>query len=114
MTKLPQLKLLIQPTFLLIFVLGFSSGLPLALTSTTLQFWYNAVGVSLVGLSLLSLIGQPYTFKFLWSPLMDRFSWPFLGRRRGWMCFTQLVLIVLLVAMAHTDPSLHPVALSLL
>lgn len=103
-----------HPTIFLIFLLGFSSGLPLALTGATLQFWYNAVGVSLVGLGLVNLIGQPYTFKFLWAPLMDRFSWPLLGRRRGWMVFTQLALVILLIAMAFTDPRTQPFALAIL
>lgn len=109
--KLSHLK---NPTIFLVFLLGFSSGLPLALTGATLQFWYNAVGVSLVALGLVNLLGQPYTFKFVWSPLMDRFSWPLLGRRRGWMLFTQVMLIIFLIAMAFSDPDHHPIALGVL
>ncbi len=108
-----KLQLITHPTIFLIFLLGFSSGLPLALTGATLQFWYNAVGVSLVGLGLLNLIGQPYTFKFLWAPLMDRFSWPVLGRRRGWLLCTQLLLIATLAYMAFLDPQIHAVKLGL-
>jgi len=96
---------------ILFLFLGFSSGLPLALTSSTLQFWYQTAGFSLVSLGLLSLLGQPYTFKFLWAPLMDRFAWLAWGRRRGWMLFTQMMIILLLIVMALLEPQHHPLLL---
>ncbi|MBI5447809.1 MAG: MFS transporter [Gammaproteobacteria bacterium] len=108
------LKSLPHPIFFLIFLLGFSSGLPLALTGATLQFWYTAAGFSLVSLGLLNLVGQAYTFKFIWAPLMDRFKWPLFGRRRGWMLCTQILLIASLSAMAFVDPAEHPWRLALL
>jgi PAT family beta-lactamase induction signal transducer AmpG len=86
-------------------LVGFSSGLPLALTASTLQAWMTAVGVDLRTIGIFSLVGLPYTLKFLWSPLMDRFVPPFLGRRRGWMLCTQLVLMLAIGLMAGSSPA---------
>jgi PAT family beta-lactamase induction signal transducer AmpG len=94
--------------------LGFASGLPLALTSGTLQAWLTVAGVDLKTIGLFSLVGLPYTVKFLWSPLMDRFSLPWLGRRRGWMLVTQISLIAGVLAMALTGPERVPLALGIL
>ena len=66
-------------------VLGFASGLPLALTGQAMQAWLSADGIDIATIGFLSLVGLPYTFKFLWAPLMDRFEPPWLGRRRGWL-----------------------------
>ena len=86
-------------------VLGFASGLPLALTGQALQAWLSTEGVDIATIGFLSLVGLPYTFKFLWAPLMDRFElWPALGRRRGWLVLTQLALAVTLWALAGTPP----------
>lgn len=85
-------------------VLGFSSGLPLALTGGTLQAWMAVVGVDLTTIGIFSLVGLPYTLKFLWSPLMDRYVPPLLGRRRGWMVATQIALMLGIVAMGLTSP----------
>ena len=68
---------------------GFASGLPLALTGGTLQAWMTVEGVDLRTIGVFALVGLPYTFKWLWSPIMDRFAPPFLGRRRGWMLLAQ-------------------------
>lgn len=89
----------------MILILGFSSGLPLALTSGTLQAWMAVENVNLATIGIFSLVGLPYTLKFLWSPLMDRFVPPFLGRRRGWMLATQVGLMVGIAAMANTSPT---------
>src|SRR5688500_19582886 len=70
--------------------LGFASGLPLALTAGTLQAWLTVVNVDLRTIGLFTLVGLPYTLKFLWAPIMDRFVPPWLGRRRGWMIVTQM------------------------
>lgn len=80
--------------------LGFASGLPLALTAGTLQAWLTVDGVDLATIGLFSLVGLPYTLKFLWSPLMDRFVLPWLGRRRGWMLACQVGLMGGVAAMA--------------
>jgi MFS transporter, PAT family, beta-lactamase induction signal transducer AmpG len=73
--------------------LGFASGLPLALTSGTLQAWLTTTGLDIRTIGVLSLVGLPYTVKFLWAPLMDRYALPWLGRRRGWMLVTQIGLV---------------------
>ena len=85
--------------------LGFASGLPLALTGQAMQAWLSVSGVDIATIGFLSLVGLPYTFKFLWAPLMDRFELPWLGRRRGWLVLTQLGLAGALVAIAATSPT---------
>src|SRR5690606_26921140 len=74
-------------------VLGFASGLPLALTSGTLQAWMTVEGLDIKTIGFFSLVGQAYIFKFLWAPLMDRYTPPLLGRRRGWLVLTQIALV---------------------
>ena len=83
---------------------GFASGLPLLLTNSTLQAWMkdSHVDLGLIGLS--ALIGLPYNLKFLWSPLLDRYTPPFLGRRRGWILLMQIALVAGLSGMAFCDP----------
>lgn len=73
---------------------GFSSGLPLYVLYQLVPAWLRSEGVGLTEIGLFSLVGIPYTWKFLWSPFMDRLSLPVLGRRRGWMLLTQLALLV--------------------
>jgi PAT family beta-lactamase induction signal transducer AmpG len=86
-------------------LLGFASGLPLALTGQAMQAWLTMDGLDLAAIGFLSLVGLPYTFKFLWAPLMDRFECvAALGRRRGWLVLTQLVLAALLFALAAISP----------
>lgn len=87
-----------------VLLLGFASGLPLALTGSTLQAWLTVSGVDIQTIAWFSWIGAPYLLKFLWSPLMDRFIPPWLGRRRGWIIGTQLALIAGMVGMAFTTP----------
>lgn len=89
-------------------LLGFASGLPLALTSSTLQAWYATTSISLVSIGFVGLAALPYTFKFLWAPLMDRFIPPFLGRRRGWIVLCQLALCIFIVTMACLTPEETP------
>lgn len=86
-------------------VLGFASGLPLALTGQAMQAWLTVSGVDLATIGLLGAAGLPYTFKFLWAPLMDRFDLPWLGRRRGWLVLTQLALAATLLALSVTSPT---------
>ena len=86
-------------------VLGFASGLPLALTGQAMQAWLSADGIDIATIGFLSLVGLPYTFKFLWAPLMDRFELPWLGRRRGWLVVTQLALAGALFWIAETPPA---------
>jgi len=88
-----------------LFVLGFSSGLPLMLTGQTLQAWLTDRSVSLARIAALSLVGLAYTFKFAWAPLLDRFQLPVLGRRRGWVLAFQLGLVAAIAAMSLLDPA---------
>jgi PAT family beta-lactamase induction signal transducer AmpG len=85
-------------------VLGFASGLPLALTSGTLQAWATVSNVSLQNIGFLTLIGTAYTLKFLWAPLVDRYAPPMLGRRRSWIFFTQILLAVAIACMGLLSP----------
>src|SRR4249920_1049968 len=85
-------------------LLGFASGLPLALTGQAMQAWLSVSGVDIATIGFLSLVGLPYTFKFLWAPLMDRFEPAWLGRRRSWLVVTQLALAGALFWMAATPP----------
>ncbi len=87
-----------------ILLLGFASGLPLALTGGTLQAWMTVEGVDLATIGVFTLVGIPYTWKFLWAPFMDRFVPPLLGRRRGWLVLTQLLLAALIAGMAFSSP----------
>jgi len=89
----------------LLLLLGFSSGLPLALTAGTLQAWLAADNVDIVAIGWFALVGQPYTYKFLWAPVMDRFAPPFLGRRRGWLLITQLLLVAAIAFMGTLKPA---------
>ncbi len=86
-------------------MLGFASGLPLALTGGTLQAWATVEGVPLQEIGFLTLVGAAYTIKFLWAPFIDRFAPPVLGRRRGWMLVTQLLLALTILAMGMLSPS---------
>lgn len=95
-------------------LLGFSSGLPLALTTGTLQAWMTVSGVDLTTIGIMTLVGIPYTWKFLWAPFMDRYVPPFLGRRRGWIVGTQLLLGVGIAIMGALDPATMPWALAAL
>lgn len=88
--------------------LGFASGLPLALTGQALQAWLAVDGVNIATIGFFGLIGVPYTFKFLWAPLMDRFEPPWLGRRRGWLTLTQGGLALTLFIMSSLSPSRQP------
>jgi len=106
----------LQPRVLIVLLLGFSSGLPLALSGSTLQVWMREAGVDLGTIGLFALIGTPYTLKFLWAPLVDALHVPLFtrafGRRRGWLVFSQLLLIGSIVALALTDPALSPFAVA--
>jgi len=109
-----SLAVYLQPRVLIVMLLGFSSGLPLALSGSTLQVWMRESGVDLGTIGLLALVGTPYTLKFLWAPLVDALHLPFFtrtfGRRRGWLLFSQLLLIATILALALTDPSRAPLA----
>ncbi|CNF67200.1 muropeptide MFS transporter AmpG [Yersinia intermedia] len=100
-------NLFTQRNSLILLLLGFASGLPLALTGGTLQAWMTVENVDLRTIGIFSLVGQAYVFKFLWSPLMDRYTPSFLGRRRGWLVISQLLLIAAIVVMGFMEPTKH-------
>jgi PAT family beta-lactamase induction signal transducer AmpG len=85
-------------------LLGFASGLPLALSGSALQAWFTTAGMSLREIGWITLIGQAYVFKFLWAPLLDRLPLPFLGRRRGWILLMQLLCGAALISMSFYTP----------
>src|SRR3954464_6151290 len=102
----------LQPRVLIVLLLGFSSGLPLALSGSTLLVWMRESGVDLGTIGLFALVGTPYTLKFLWAPLVDALHVPVFtrafGRRRGWLLFSQLLLIIAILLLALTDPARSP------
>ena len=85
-------------------LMGFASGLPLLLTGSVLQAWLKDGGIDLTRIGLFALAGLPYTLKFLWAPLFDRFALPAVGRRRGWLLATQTALVVALFALSYARP----------
>ena len=89
-------------------LLGFSSGLPLLLTGGLLQAWLKESGIPLERIGLMALVGLPYTLKFLWAPVFDRFTLPFLGRRRGWLLVTQLLIVGAVVVLSASNPAAAP------
>jgi MFS transporter, PAT family, beta-lactamase induction signal transducer AmpG len=112
-----NLAVYLQRRVLIVLLLGFSSGLPLALSGSTLLVWMRESGVDLGTIGLFALVGTPYTLKFLWAPLVDALHVPFLtralGRRRGWLVFSQLLLIVSILLLALTDPARSPLYVAL-
>jgi len=101
-----------RPRVLIVMFLGFSSGLPLALSGATLLVWMTESGVDLGTIGLFALVGTPYTVKFFWAPLTDALDVPILsrllGRRRGWLVFTQMLLIAAIVFLGFSDPTSAP------
>src|ERR1017187_583975 len=94
-----------QPRVLRVLALGFSSGLPLLLTYSTLSAWLATAGVRRAAIGTFALVGTPYAFKFVWSPLIDRLPPPLpLGRRRGWGVSIQIVLIVAILGLGSCNP----------
>ena len=88
--------------------MGFSCGLPLLLTISVLQAWMKEEGVDLTVIGMMALVGLPYTVKFLWAPLLDRYTLPFLGRRRGWLLAAQLALALAIAGLGCTSPAKSP------
>jgi PAT family beta-lactamase induction signal transducer AmpG len=93
---------------LVAFVMGFACGLPLLLTMSVLQAWMKDEGVDLTVIGMMALVGLPYTLKFLWAPFLDRFTLPFLGRRRGWMLLAQIALTISIASLGQSDPVQNP------
>ncbi len=111
------LAVYLKPRVLIVLFLGFSAGLPLALSGSTLLVWMREAGVDLGTIGLFALVGTPYTVKFLWAPIVDALDVPLLspllGRRRGWLVFAQLLLIAAIVFLALCDPARSPFLVAL-
>jgi PAT family beta-lactamase induction signal transducer AmpG len=111
------LAVYLKPRVLIVLFLGFSAGLPLALSGSTLLVWMREAGVDLGTIGLFALVGTPYTVKFLWAPIVDALDVPLLspllGRRRGWLVFAQLLLIAAIVLLAFCDPARSPFLVAL-
>lgn len=111
------LAVYLQPRVLIVMFLGFSSGLPLALSGSTLLVCMREAGVNLGTIGLFALVGTPYTVKFLWAPLIDALDVPvlsrMLGRRRGWLVLSQLLLMAAIVFLAFTNPAQAPALVAL-
>jgi PAT family beta-lactamase induction signal transducer AmpG len=111
------LAVYLQRRVLIVLLLGFASGLPLALSGSTLLVWMRESGVDLGTIGLFALVGTPYTLKFLWAPLADALHVPWFshafGRRRGWLVFSQLLLIASILLLALTDPARSPLFVAL-
>ncbi|HWP25031.1 MAG TPA: MFS transporter [Xanthobacteraceae bacterium] len=104
-----------RPRVLIVLFLGFSAGLPLALSGSTLLVWMREVGVDLGTIGLFALVGTPYTVKFLWAPVVDALDVPvltrLLGRRRGWLMLSQLMLMAAIALLALSNPKISPAVL---
>jgi len=111
------LAVYLQRRVLVVMFLGFSSGLPLALSGSTLLIWMREVGVNLGTIGLFALVGTPYTIKFLWAPLIDALDVPLLsrvlGRRRGWLLLSQILLVGTIVFLGACDPSVSPLLVAI-
>ncbi len=101
-------KLIFSPRMLVSFLMGFSCGVPLLLTLSVLQAWMREEGVDLSVIGLFSLVGLPYTLKFLWSPILDRFALPLFGRRRGWLLVFQIFLMAAVAGLGLSNPAANP------
>lgn len=104
----PLFRLIFSPRMLVALLMGFSCGLPLLLTGSVLQAWMSDTGVDLGLIGLLSLVGLPYTFKFLWAPFLDRYAPPIFGRRRGWLLLSQLSLVLAIMGIGLSNPGNSP------
>jgi len=103
-----MLKAVFSRKMLVSFIMGFACGLPLLLTISVLQAWMKEEGVDLAVIGMMALVGLPYTVKFIWAPFLDRFTLPFLGRRRGWLLIAQIALILSIAGLGMTSPGKSP------
>ena len=106
--QVPILRIIFSWRMLVTFFLGVSSGIPLLVTGSTLQAWMTDEKVNLAVIGMFSLVGLPYTVKFLWSPFLDRYIPPFLGRRRGWMLVCQILLMFAIGSFYLVRPAESP------
>ncbi len=118
LSRFPTIALYTNPRVLAVLFLGIASGLPLALVLSTLSVWLTEEGVSRTAIGFFAVVTTPYALKFLWSPLIDQLPLPFLtkllGRRRGWMIFTQICLAASLVGLGLSHPAANPLYTAIL
>ncbi len=95
---------LTKKNMMIAMIMGFSSGVPLLLASRTLQAWLSYAGATNVMVGVAAIIALPYSFKFLWAPLLDRYEFPILGRRRGWLLASQVALLITILLLSQSDP----------
>jgi PAT family beta-lactamase induction signal transducer AmpG len=112
LNSLEAISVYLERRLIIVFFMGFASGLPFLLSGATLSIWLTEAGVSLTAIGLFALVGTPYNLKFLWAPMIDRWPLPWLsralGRRRSWMVLIQLALIGSIIALGLSDPILSP------
>jgi len=94
--------------------MGFVSGVPLLLTITLLQAWLTDEGVTKSTIGLFALVGLPYSLKFIWAPLFDHYTVSSLGRRRGWLLITQILLIISIIILGMANPAMNPLNVAVL
>lgn len=111
-TAYKLLEVLFSGRMLVALLMGFSSGLPLTLTGSVLQAWMTDRGVDLGTIGLFALVGLPYTLKFVWAPVLDRYAPAVLGRRRGWLLLSQLALAAAIAALGMTHPGRAPLVVA--
>ena len=104
----PIIYTIFSSRMLVALIMGFACGLPLLLTITVLQAWMKEQGVDLTVIGMMALVGLPYTLKFLWAPFLDRFTLPFLGRRKGWLLIAQIALLLAIAGLGLTQPGKDP------
>ncbi len=102
------IKIYLNQRLIAVLLLGFASGLPIALTTTALQAWYTISDVRIEVIGFLGLLGQPYVYKFIWAPVLDRFVIPILGRRRGWILCMQIAIVGVIFFMSLQNPRYSP------
>ena len=106
-------KVMFSRRMLVALIMGFSAGLPLLLTISLLQARMTKEGVDLAVIGLMALVGLPYTLKFVWAPVLDRYAIPFFGRRRGWLLISQLLLVLAIIGLGLTPSAPHTWAVAL-
>jgi MFS transporter, PAT family, beta-lactamase induction signal transducer AmpG len=107
-----SISVYLHPKVLAVFFLGFASGLPLALTGSTITVWLTEIGVNITTIGLFAAVSTPYALKFLWAPFVDQLRLPVLsrlfGQRRSWMILSQLTLMALIALLGGCDPYENP------
>ncbi len=103
----PTWRQYLSRPMLICVMLGFSCGLPLYILINLMSAWFKAEQLDVKQIGLFALVGFPYSWKFIWAPLMDRFHIPFLGRRRGWMLATQSILLLAIIGLGFFSPRIE-------